>query len=50
MFEVNKYITTQVFTHLRYDTDTPKVENENWHKLQFKEILSLGFAYRFSSL
>lgn len=50
MFEINKYITTQLFAHIRYDSDTPKVENEHWHKFQVKEILSLGFAYRFSSL
>lgn len=49
-FEINRYITTQLYVHMRYDTHTPQIENEHWHKLQIKEILSLGFAYRFSSL
>ncbi|MCM1451641.1 MAG: DUF3078 domain-containing protein [Clostridium sp.] len=50
LFEINKYITTQLFLHMRYDSDTPKVEDQNWHKLQLKEILSLGFAYRFATI
>ncbi|MBJ2183151.1 MAG: DUF3078 domain-containing protein [Muribaculaceae bacterium] len=50
VFEINKFLTTQVFAHARYDSSTPRVEDSRWHKLQFKEILSIGFAYKFSSL
>ena len=47
---INKFLTTQIYVHARYDTDTPPVENPHWHKLQLKEILSFGVAYKFSSL
>lgn len=49
VFEINKYLTSQVFAHLRYDSLTPYTD-PSWHKLQIKEILSLGFAYKFSTL
>ena len=49
-FDINRYLTTQIFVHARYDTSTPAVENAKWHKLQLKEILSFGVAYKFSSL
>lgn len=49
VFEINKFLTTQLFVNLRYDTDTPPSE-DGWHNLQLKEILSLGFAYKFSSI
>lgn len=48
-FTINKFLSTNLYVHLRYDTDTPPIENPNWHKLQVKEILSLGFAYTFNS-
>ena len=50
IFEINKFLTTQVFAHARYDSSTPRVPDSEWHKLQFKEIFSIGFAYKFSSL
>ncbi len=50
VFEINKFLTTQIFCHARYDSSTPRVEDSKWHKLQFKEILSIGFAYKFNSL
>lgn len=50
VFEINKFLTTQLFMHARYDTRTARLEDSKWHKLQFKEILSIGFAYKFSSL
>lgn len=49
-FEINKYISTQLYVHMRYDSDTPKVEDQHWHKFQLKEIISLGFAYRFATV
>lgn len=50
VFEINRFLTTQIYAHLRYDTDTPKSDDPSWKKLQVKEILSIGFAYKFSSL
>lgn len=49
-FEINKFLTTQIYAHLRYDTKTPPSEDHNWKKLQVKEIFSIGFAYKFSSI
>lgn len=49
IFEINKYLTTQIYAHLRYDTNTPYVDPD-WHKLQIKEIFSLGVTYKFSTI
>ncbi len=49
-FEINRFLTTQIYAHLRYDTLTPHVEDTNWKKLQVKEIFSIGFAYKFASI
>ena len=49
-FDINRFLSTQVYVHLRYDSATPPCEDENWKKLQVKEILSIGFAYKFSSI
>lgn len=49
IFEINKYLTTQIYAHLRYDTKTPYVDPD-WHKLQVKEIFSLGVSYKFSTI
>lgn len=46
--DINRYLSTQIYAHLRYDTTTPHVDG--WHKLQVKEILSFGVTYKFSSL
>lgn len=50
MFEINRFLTTQIYAHLRYDTNGVEAEGTKWKKLQLKEILSIGFAYKFSSL
>lgn len=50
-FEINKFLTTQIYCHARYDTRTPyDPDEEKWKKLQVKEIFSIGFAYKFSSI
>lgn len=49
-FEINRFLSTQVYAHARYDSATPKCDDPSWKKLQLKEILSIGFAYKFSSL
>ena len=48
--QINNYLTTQIYVHARYDTTTPPVDNPHWHKLQLKEILSFGVAYKFSTI
>ena len=47
-FNINKYLSTKIFAHLRYQSDANRFEETHWHKWQFKEILSIGFSYRFS--
>ncbi|MCI9607012.1 MAG: DUF3078 domain-containing protein [Muribaculaceae bacterium] len=47
-FNVNRYLSTQIFAHARYDSSTPRY-NQKWRKLQFKEIFSLGFTYKFGN-
>lgn len=49
-FNINRFLSTQIYAHLRYDTSTPRCDDPSWHKLQFKEVLSFGFAYRFSNI
>ncbi len=46
-FSINKYLSTQLFAHLRYD-DSRAITNESWRYWQFKEILSFGLNYQFS--
>ena len=50
VFEINKFLTTQIFAHARYDSATPPTPDSKWRKIQFKEILSIGFAYKFASI
>ena len=50
VFEINKFLTTQIYAHLRYDTHGIQVDESKWKKLQLKEILSIGFSYKFSNL
>lgn len=45
-FSINRFLSTQLYLHLRYDSSTTPIEG--WEEWQLKEILSFGFAYRFS--
>ena len=45
-FSVNKYISTQIYAHLRFD-DSANF-NDKWKYWQFKEIFSFGLQYRFN--
>lgn len=45
-FSINRFLSTQLYLHLRYDSSTSPVEG--WEEWQLKEILSFGFAYKFS--
>lgn len=47
-FNFNRFLSTKIFAHLRYQSDTPKLEDTKWQKWQLKEIISIGFSYRFS--
>ena len=46
-FSVSSHLSTQIFTHLRYDKSRPW--NKDWRYWQFKEILSFGLTYRFAT-
>lgn len=48
--DINRYLSTQIYAHIRYDSTTPPCDDPHWHKLQVKEILSFGVSYKFSSL
>ena len=47
VFYVNSFLSTQIFTHLRYDKSRPW--NQDWRYWQFKEILSFGLPYEFAT-
>lgn len=49
VFSINRFLTTNLDINLRYDTNTPKVDNTEWKKLQLKQLLSIGFAYTFET-
>ncbi|MCM1051042.1 MAG: DUF3078 domain-containing protein [Paenibacillus sp.] len=48
-FTINRFLTTQIYVHMRYDSSSPVIEDTDWHKLQLKEILSIGFTYKFGN-
>lgn len=45
-FTINKYLSTRLYAHLRYDSSVAK--DPSWKYWQFNEILSFGFNYTFS--
>lgn len=47
-FSINRFLSTQIYAHLRYDSQTPALADSRWHKWQLKEIFSFGFAYKFA--
>lgn len=49
MFTINKFLTTQIYVHMRYDTSADRVADTEWRKLMMKEILSFGFTYKFTT-
>lgn len=49
-FSFNRYLSTQLYVHLRYDSSKPPVEGTKWHRWQLKEILSFGFQYQFKTI
>ena len=46
-FDINKFLSTQLFVHLRYDGSTESYRH--WKKFMMREILSFGLSYSFST-
>lgn len=49
-FSINRYLSTQLYVHLRYDSSRDATEGSKWHKWQLKEILSFGLQYQFKTI
>ena len=47
-FYVTRHLSTQIYTHLRFDRNHPR--DEKWHYFQFRESLSFGLTYRFATI
>ena len=47
-FTINRFLSTQIYVHLRYDTATEAAQGR-WRHWMLKEILSFGFHYAFST-
>lgn len=45
-FIINKYLSARVMLHPRYDTSVV-MEGDKHAKIQFRELISLGFAHKF---
>ncbi|MCH5234212.1 MAG: DUF3078 domain-containing protein [Muribaculaceae bacterium] len=46
-FDINKFLSTQIFVNLRYDGSTENYSK--WKKFMMKELLSFGLSYTFST-
>lgn len=46
-FEINKFLSTQIYVHMRYDTSSES--NTSWKKFMLREVLSFGLSYTFST-
>jgi len=46
-FAINKFLSTQIYVHMRYDTSAES--NSSWKKFMLREVLSFGLAYTFST-
>ena len=47
-FAINKFLSTQVYANLRYDSSSD-FNLSKWHHWMLKEILSFGLTYTFST-
>ena len=45
-FTINKYLSTRLYAHLRFDNSVSK--DPDWKYWQLNEILSFGFSYKFA--
>lgn len=48
LFNINKFLSTQIYLHPRFDSSSD-FNSSKWHYWMFKEILSFGLTYTFSS-
>lgn len=46
-FTINKFLSTQIYVHMRYDTSTDM--STSWKHFMLREILSFGLSYTFST-
>lgn len=46
-FNINKFLSTQLYAHMRYDTSA--ASNTSWKKFMLREVLSFGLSYTFST-
>ncbi|MCH5240604.1 MAG: DUF3078 domain-containing protein [Muribaculaceae bacterium] len=46
-FEINKFLSTQLFVHMRYDGSAESYGK--WKRFMLREILSFGLSYTFST-
>lgn len=49
-FAINRYFSTQLYVHMRYDTRTQRQPDTRWHKFQLQEVLSFGFSYTIGTI
>ena len=47
-FSINRFLSTRVFTHLRYDSS--RNSDTAWKCWQMKELLTFGFSYTFATV
>ncbi len=48
-FTINKFLSTQLYVNLRYDSKSALIGGSRWGHWMLKEILSFGISYRFST-
>ncbi len=48
-FQFNKFLSTQLYANLRYDSSVDKNIAPKWNRWMLKEILSVGLSYTFST-
>lgn len=46
-FDINKFLSTQIYVHMRYDTSSET--NSSWKHFMLREVLSFGLSYTFST-
>ncbi len=46
-FDINRFLSTQIYVHLRYDTSTDT--NTSWRHFMLREVLSFGLSYSWST-
>lgn len=48
-FTINRFLSTQIYTHLRYDSSSELRPGAKWQHWMLKEILSFGLTYTFAT-